>query len=429
MRRQLLAGTTILGMIAASAGLSAAFAAGTASAATSSTPIIVGGDGDLAINAGVGPGFVAGLYRFNKAGGLDGRKIEFTGFLDDGFSPATNLTNAQQLVENKHVMVVAPFLSEVSTASTGDFLAGAKTPFIGWDVNDTFVAQPKWGYGINGDQENPIEQNGTVGQILVATHDQKTPGKVKIAYIAENVAGGITSNKALAGTAEYAGMKVVYEKAPIAVIGTTNYAPYAQAIIASGANVAFETLDTGDSVGLAAALNQAGFKGPIFNGVTYLPGSLGQSKSEESALDGVYVVNEFPADENNTPAIKQAEADLKATGQPPYLTSGVSIGYWSAILLEQMLKATLKSVGGNPNDVTGASIEKTVNSGFTYTDPIAGGIGTEYFPAEENTPTGCGTLLQTEGAGFKQIIPYECLGAINVAKDKKVDVKTGKIIG
>jgi hypothetical protein len=37
--------------------------------------------------------------------------------------------------------------------------------------------------------------------------------------------------------------------------------------------------------------------------------------------------------------------------------------------------------------------------------------------------------LQTEGAGFKQIIPYECLGAINVAKDKKVDVKTGKIIG
>ena len=151
-------------------------------------------------------------------------------------------------------------------------------------------------------------------------------------------------------------MKVVYQKAPIAVIGTTNYAPYAQAIIASGANVAFETLDTGDSVGLAAALKAAGFKGPIFNGVTYLPGSLGQSKSQESALDGVYVVNEFPADENNTPAIKQAEKDLAATGQPPYLTSGVSIGYWSAIVLEQMLRATLKSVGGNPNKVTGATI-------------------------------------------------------------------------
>jgi ABC-type branched-subunit amino acid transport system substrate-binding protein len=428
MRRQLLTGAVVLGLTTASVGISTALSTGASSAATSSTPIVVGGDGDLAINAGVGPGFLAGIYRFNKAGGLDGRKIEFTGFLDDGFSPATNLTNAQELVENKHVMVVAPFLSEVSTASTGDFLAGAKTPFIGWAVNGTFVAQPKWGYGINGDQENPIEQNATVGQILVATHDQKTPGKVKIAYIAENVAGGITSNKALAGTAKYAGMKVVYEKAPIAVIGTTNYAPYAQAIIASGANVAFETLDTGDAIGLAAALKAAGFKGPIFNGVTYLPGSLGQSKSEESALQGVYVVNEFPADENNTPAVKQAEKDLSATGQPPYLTSGVSIGYWSAILLEQMLKATLKSVGGDPNKVTGATIAKTVNSGFTYTDPIAGGIGTEYFPADESTPTGCGTLLQTEGAGFKQVVPYECLGAINVVKDKKVNVKTGKII-
>jgi hypothetical protein len=55
-------------------------------------------------------------------------------------------------------------------------------------------------------------------------------------------------------------------------------------------------------------------------------------------------------------------------------------------------------------------------------------VFSEYFPADESTPTGCGTLLQTEGAGFKQIIPYECLGAINVVKDKKVNVTTGKII-
>jgi ABC-type branched-subunit amino acid transport system substrate-binding protein len=260
----------------------------------------------------------------------------------------------------------------------------------------------------------------------VATHDQKTPGKVKIAYIAENVAGGITSNKALAGTAEYAGMKVVYQKAPIAVIGTTNYAPYAQAIIASGANVAFETLDTGDAVGLAAALKSAGFKGPIFNGVTYLPGSLAQSKSEESALQGVYVVNEFPADENNTPAVKQAEKDLKSVGAAPDLTSGVAVGYWSAIVFEQMLKATLKAEGGNPAKVTGATLEKTVTSGFTYTDPIVGGIGTESFPAAESIPTGCGTLVKTTGTTFKQVSPYQCIGAVNVKSNKKVSQTTGK---
>ena len=127
-------------------------------------------------------------------------------------------------------------------------------------------------------------------------------------------------------------------------------------------------------------------------------------------MDGVYVVNEFPADENNTPAIKQAEADLKATGQPPYLTSGVSIGYWSAILLEQMLKATLKNGGGNPYDVTGAAIEKTVNTGFTYTDPIAGGIGDEYFPAEENTPTGAAPCRRPRAPGSSRSFPTSASG-------------------
>jgi hypothetical protein len=97
-------------------------------------------------------------------------------------------------------------------------------------------------------------------------------------------------------------------------------------------------------------------------------------------------------------------------------------------VLEQMLKATLKSVGGNPNKVTGATIAKTVNAGFTYTDPIAGGIGTEYFPAAEQVPNGCSTLLQTVGAGFKAVTPYQCLGDVNVVKDKKVSIKTGKVI-
>ena len=52
---------------------------------TSPTPIVVGGDGD-SLSPGVAGGFEAGIYRFNKAGGLDGRKIKFTAFLDDEYS-------------------------------------------------------------------------------------------------------------------------------------------------------------------------------------------------------------------------------------------------------------------------------------------------------------------------------------------------------
>jgi len=421
--------TLTLGVLAGTLGATAALGTATApaGASTSSTPIIVGGDGDLTISTGVAQGFEAGIYRFNKAGGLDGRKIDFVGFLDDGFSPQTNLTNAQQLVENKHVTVVAPFLSEVGTPATGTFLKNNKVPFVGWAVNSAFTAAPAWGYGINGLQVNPDAQ-GIAGsrQLLAYTGNTKTPSKMKVALIAENVAGAISANNALAGAFKYAKATVVYKEAPIAELGTTTYAPYAQAIISSGANVAFETLDSTDAIGLAAALKAAGFKGTIVNGVTYFPGELASQPSEAAALNGVIVTDEFPADENKTDATKQAQKDLAAVGYKPYLTSGASVGYWTAILLEQMLKATLAKENGDAAKVTGATIGSTVDGGFTYNDPIAGGIGTEYFPAAENIPTGCSTLLKTVGTGFKQLYPYQCQSAVNIQTQTVYDQKTGK---
>ena len=411
------------------AGLSALCAAPAASSANSTdSPIVVGGDGDLNVSTGVAQGFTAGIERFNKAGGLDGRKIEFTGFLDDGFSAQTNLTNAQQLVENKHVTVVAPFLSEVGTSATATFLAQSKVPFIGWAVNSAFTTEPKWGWGVTGMQINPNAQGvAGVTQLLEYTHNLKTPSKMKVALISENIAGGIQSMKAIAGALKYQKASVVYQGSPIAVLGTTNFAPYAQAIIASGATVASEVLDSADAVGLSAALKAAGFKGTITNGVTYFPGQLASQPSEASALDGVVVQDEFPADENKSPATQLALKDLESVGQQPYLTSGVSVGYWSAIVLEQMLRATLARVGGNPNDVTGASIEATVNSGhFKYTAPLAGGVTTMYFPASEAIPTGCDTLLQVTGTTYKQLYPYQCTGAVNIAEQRLYNQKTGK---
>jgi ABC-type branched-subunit amino acid transport system substrate-binding protein len=375
----------------------------------------------------MGQGFEAGIYRFNKAGGLDGRMIQFAGFLDDGLSAQTNLTNAQQLVQNKHVMAVVPFQSAVATAATGTFLAQSQVPAIGWGTNVIFNTQSDWAFGINGNQINNAVQGLAGGaQILTATGNTKTPSKVKVAAIAENIAPGISANDAVSGALKVSGMQIVYKEAPIPVLGTTNFAPYAQAIIASGANLAFETLDIPDAVGLAAALKSGGFKGTIVNGVTYLPGQLAAQPSEAAALNGVYVENEFPADENGTAAVKQAQQDLVAVGQPPHLTTGVSIGYWSAIVFEQMLKATLVKVGGDPNKVTGATLQQTVNANFTYTDPLAGGIGTETFPSAKTNPTGCGTLLKVVGTSYKQIVTYQCLGAVNVVTQKKLDPVTGK---
>jgi ABC-type branched-subunit amino acid transport system substrate-binding protein len=412
----------------AAGGLCSAPGAAPASAATSATPIIVGGDGDASLNAGAAQGFEAGIYRFNKAGGLDGRKIDYVGFLDDAFNPQDALTNAQELVQDKHAMFVAPLVSDVATASTGDFLAGAKVPFLGWAESSPFQAEPTWGFGIDGLLVNPAVEMRSQSQYLAVTGDTKDPSKFKLAYIGVDYATAITGVQALAGVSKYLGMKVVLVDDTVPVIGSVNYAPYVQAVLSSGANAVYEALGTADAVAFAAALHAGGYKGIIINSVTYMPGALASDPSAKSALQGVYVANTFPANENDTPGVKQAEKDLRSTGQPPYLTTGVSIGYWSAIVLEQMLRATLQKVGGNPNLVTGAALQKMVNGGFVYTDPIAGGIGTEYFPAAEHVPNGCSTLLQTAGAGFKVVAPYQCLGDVNVVKDKMVDIKTGKLI-
>jgi hypothetical protein len=169
----------------------------------------------------------------------------------------------------------------------------------------------------------------------------------------------------------------------------------------------------------------------IINGVTYYQGDLAaQGASTEAALQGVYVEDEFPANQNGTPAVLQGEKDLKAIGQNSGMTSGTAVGYWSAIVLEQMLKSTLAAVGGNPAKVTGATLQQTVTGSkpYSYTDPITGGIGTESFPADETLPTGCGTLLKTVGSSFKQIEPYKCYYDINVSTGAHLNPLTGKKI-
>jgi ABC-type branched-subunit amino acid transport system substrate-binding protein len=394
---------------------------------TSPMPIVVGGDGD-SLSPGVAGGFEAGIYRFNRAGGLDGRKIKFTGFLDDEYSAQTNLNNAQQLVENEHVMAVVPFVSAEASGATSAFLAAHRVPFIGWATNTAYLTQPRWGLPIDGSQSNPVVSGAGGEQVFEDMVGAKSFRQLRLALIAENVAPGVAALDDAAGGLKTAGADVVYEGSPIAAIGTTNYAPYAQAIIAAHPNVVFEVLDVADSIGLAAALKAAGYKGAILNGVTYLPGQLASQPDEAAALDGVYVVDEFPADENNTPAVQQARKDLVSVDQPPDLTSGVSQGYWSAIVFEQMLRATLKAVGGDPSKVTGAALQQTVNDGFTYMDPLPGGIGTEHFPAAEHIPTGCETFLTVVGTRYRQIAPYRCSGAVNWKTGHYVSEITGKPI-
>jgi ABC-type branched-subunit amino acid transport system substrate-binding protein len=375
-----------------------------ASAASSAGPFVVSGEGENLLTPGATLGFEAGIYRFNKAGGLDGRKIKYLGFLDDNFSSSGALTDVQQLVESDHVFAITPFNNEIATKDVSTFLAQNKTPLIGYGVTPPFDNNP-WAWSIDGDYEGKTPKgvvNNAVEKLL-----HKKASQLKYAVPGNDIASAASAVHQIVVGLEKAGSKVVYDQTNIAVIGTTNYAPYAEAIISSGANAVDMALGNSDVIGLTAALKAAGYKGSILNGVTYFPGQLASNPSEEATLQGSYISNQFPAGEDNTPATRQAIADLKAVGAPPYLTTGVSIGYWSAQLFIAMLKATAAKVGG-ADKVTQQAMYRVVNAGFTYKDSLAGGLGSETFPQAESYVGECSGLLQVEGAKFVDVSPYKC---------------------
>ena len=102
-------------------------AAATTKASSSGGTIVVGGV-DAGFNfPGTATGFQAGIYRFNKAGGLDGRKIKFLGVQDDQDSPASETTDVQQLVESDHVFAVTPFADDVASTQLTTFLGQNQT--------------------------------------------------------------------------------------------------------------------------------------------------------------------------------------------------------------------------------------------------------------------------------------------------------------
>jgi hypothetical protein len=71
-------------------------------------------------------------------------------------------------------------------------------------VNAAFSDAPRWGFGVNGLQVNP-----TIQGLASPKGIYDSPGEVKVAFIAENVAGAVDANNSLAADARIAGEHVV----------------------------------------------------------------------------------------------------------------------------------------------------------------------------------------------------------------------------
>jgi ABC-type branched-subunit amino acid transport system substrate-binding protein len=368
-------------------------------AAASGNAIVVGGlqDGNY---AGIDTGFKARITRFNNQGGVGGRKIQFLGVLNDGDSPATDLSNAQTLVLKDHVFAVAPVADEVLGTSETTLFEQNTTPYLGWGDGPAFCGS-EWGFPIAG-CEASTQYQSDANYIQAVKAIGQTPKGLKVAVIGTNNAGGKAGTEGVAAVVAKAGSDVTYAQASIPQDGTTDYTPYVQAIMAGNPAIVLLIVNFNTSVGITAALRQAGYKGAIWNPDAYVPGLLTSQPQLAEALNGSLVVAQFPPAEDNTAAVQEIQSDLKAIGAPATYSLGEAVGWWSAEEFIQQLQATAAK-----GAITQANFEKVINAGWTI-KPIAGGITDATFPADHTKPGGCFGTLLVSGKQYVQKVPFSC---------------------
>ena len=370
--------------------------------------IVVEGVAAKTAHPGSDVGFNARITRFNNDGGVAGRKIKFLGVQDDGADPAKDLTEVQSMVLKDHVFAVAPVASTTFLAPSGDFLVQNKTPVLGYGSVPSFCFS-EWAFGYVGCQQNP-KVNTTQGPEMVQSATGMKIADMKVAVEGLALQAAVIANQDATGTFKKLGATIVYDKneVPLERPGV-DFAPFVQGIIGSKANVVFEVTDLPNSVALAGALKAAGYKGVIFNGTGYLPSELATQTNLAAALDGTYTIVQAPAQEDQSPAIKQMEADLKAINAPTTIDLGTAIGYWTADMFIQMLKATAAK-----GPITQQSFHDVVNAGVTLNPEMKGSNGPLQFPLYESKPLPCASFVQAVGNHYVSKVPYTCYEDIDI---------------
>jgi ABC-type branched-subunit amino acid transport system substrate-binding protein len=367
---------------------------------------VVGGvqDGNY---PGIDVGFNARIARFNKEGGLNGRKIRLLDVLKDGSSLSQNLSSVQTLVLKDHVFAVTPVSSQAFSPSSAQLLSQHNTPLIGWGINPSMCMGDN-AFPVLGCQASAHYQSLVLFKELAQALGKPASG-LKLAIIAIDNAGGKGGLDSIASTVRQAGADVVYAKAPIPQGGATDYTPYVQALVSAKPDAIMLLPDFATGAALTGALRQGGYQGAIWNPTAYVPGLLSAQPQLAAALNGSLVVSQFPPQEQASAAVKQAQNDLKAANAPTDLTLGVSVGWWSAETFIQQLQATAAK-----GDVTPANFVKTIHAGWTI-KALSGGISGLSFPDAQQKPAGCGGLMLVDSKGNYSVkVQYQCNANDNV---------------
>ncbi len=384
------------------AGSSATTASSGGGCTDGAEPIKIGGLAQAQNFAGMEDGIKAIVDKVNKDC-IGGRPLEFVGLEDDGSDPARNLSAAQSLVEQDGVFAIIA-TSAVLLQPTTDYLASKQVPFFGWGFMPGFCGDDSWGYGFNGclsafalgysDQVNgsliePIaEQLGKPADEVTlvtfnADDDSGTFGKIQY--------DALFTPEQVLGTAD------------VPVQGAGDYTEYVNLVLDKDPDAVMVSTDFVSAIKMKAAIAASGYDGLVYDYVTYIPGLLESSPDTAAALEGGFSVSQFPANEDDTPAIQQITGDLQASGsQLPFATQGASIGYWSTELLRQMLVETAAK-----GDITPENFRAVAEGGFT-SETVEGGPGEVTYPDYHTSLAPCSGLVQVVDGAFQSAVPFAC---------------------
>jgi branched-chain amino acid transport system substrate-binding protein len=349
-------------------------------------------------------GAKARFARANAEGGVNGRKINYLGSLDNKLDPAQDLPTVKKIVQTDKAFAVVPMVSPV-LAQGGTYLVNNKVPFYGWGITPAFCNNTV-GFGFSGclvpltkTDEVSTASAGLVEKLLgIPDGTGKT-----VALISEDDVAGQFGVKVIEAAFVADHWKVTYSKSSLpSGSPTTDFTPYSQAILTSNGgkapDVMFHVTTVPNAEGLTKALTDAGFKGPQVNAVTYDPAFL--TGDAGASLDKEYVFIQYAAFESGGAANTQMLKDVQSV-EPSQktLTQDIAIGYYSAdIFLHHLQKA-----GAN---LSRAAFLTAANDGSSYNVP--GGIGPISFPINHQNSVACGSLVQINSGKYESKVPLTC---------------------
>lgn len=417
----------LIAALAAAAVTLAVVSTGVATARVShQTPGI--SDGKIVV-AGLGPdnpykqfgadvGAKARFEAENDKGGVNGLKIDYRGWTDDGNSADTNLQATQKLIQQDQVFSIVPVLSPWYLEGA-KFAEQQKVPSFGWGISSGFC-ETKFAFGFTGClvPAPPVKitsdlWGGLINDYFKAQGDPKGAKGKTAAVISEDNDSGKSGNVVISATAKHAGMKVVYGEAsmPAAEGGTpvSDFSPFVNDIMTSNnggpPDVVFAVISQNNLLGFAPALENAGFDGLATNAVLYSP-------LAAAIMKGNFVLTQFSTPEAapDVPAVQEMVDAVEKVAPGETINQPTIAGYIAA----DMFIAALKKAGKNPTR------EKVQAAAAKMTYKIDGLVGPTTYPTGFKLGTPCGQLVGSDGTTWTIAQPLKCFDRFNVKTGKTV---------